>query len=242
MTIVVRDLSFDYGRRPVLSNVSLVIEPGFNILLGPNGAGKSTLFSLLTGLYQTKKGEVGFGRLSLAKHRRAVLSQLGVVFQQSTLDLDLTVKQNLIYHACLHGLSFDDALQNITHILNDLQLLPRLNDRVRTLNGGHRRRLEIARAMMHCPRYLLLDEATVGLDNESRSLILQHIRHQCQRQDLCVLWTTHLMDEVESSDSLIVLSQGLIKAHDTAGKLYQQHQVGDVYQLYRQLTQSMEIT
>lgn len=241
MTITVKDLSYDYGRQPVIDNLSLVIQPGFNVLLGPNGAGKSTLFSLLTGLYQTLQGEVGYGQLSLQQHRRKVLSQLGIVFQQSTLDIDLTVKQNLIYHACLHGLSFSTALKNIEHILDALQLSSRLNDKVRTLNGGHRRRLEIARAMMHKPNYLLLDEPTVGLDNESRSLIVGYIRQQCKQQRLCVLWTTHLMDEVESSDLLIILSKGQVKAEGPTEQLCREFQADDVYQLYRQLTESVEI-
>ncbi|OLQ86310.1 ABC transporter ATP-binding protein [Vibrio panuliri] len=236
MTIVVKDVHFDYGKVAVLKSVSCTLETGFNVLLGPNGAGKSTLFSLLTGLSPIQKGEIGYGQLSLNHNRPKVLSQLGAVFQQSTLDLDLTVKQNLIYHASLHGLHIDSALKNIKDMLCDLQISERLNDRVRTLNGGHRRRLEIVRAMMHKPHYLLLDEPTVGLDNESRNLILSHIRNLATQHGLCVLWMTHLMDEVSLEDSLIVLNRGHVKAKGRAQTLCETHGVRDVHQLYRKLT------
>lgn len=211
------------------------------MLLGPNGAGKSTLFSLLTGLYVSKQGDIAYGDLSLTKQPRAVRALLGVVFQQSTLDLDLTVKQNLLYHASLHGLSAKQALANIDDILTDLKLSQRLSDRVRTLNGGHRRRLEIARALMHQPKYLLLDEPTVGLDNESRQLIIGHIRKLAQARGICVVWTTHLMDEVCEQDNLIVLNRGEVKAQGICAELCCTHKAEQVYQLYHILTDSAEI-
>lgn len=241
MTLAVTDLSYDYGRQPVLKQVTLKLSAGFNVLLGPNGAGKSTLFSLLTGLYVSKQGEIAYGDLALSEHPRAVRALLGVVFQQSTLDLDLTVKQNLLYHACLHGLSASQALANIEDILSDLKLSQRLHDRVRTLNGGHRRRLEIARALMHQPKYLLLDEPTVGLDNESRQLIISHIRKLAQARGICVVWTTHLMDEVSDEDNLIVLNRGEVKAQSNCAELCRTHKADQVYQLYHMLTDSAEI-
>lgn len=241
MTLSITDLSYDYGRQPVLKQVTLKLEPGFNVLLGPNGAGKSTLFSLLTGLYVSKQGEIAYGDLDLSEHPRAVRSVLGVVFQQSTLDLDLTVKQNLFYHASLHGLSAKQALANIDDILHDLKLSQRLNDRVRTLNGGHRRRLEIARALMHQPKYLLLDEPTVGLDNESRQLIIHHIRTLAEARDICVVWTTHLMDEVSDQDNLIVLNRGKVKVQGICAGLCQAQGAEHVYQLYHMLTDSTEV-
>lgn len=241
MTLAVTDLSYDYGRQPVLKQVTLKLGADFNVLLGPNGAGKSTLFSLLTGLYVSKQGEIAYGDLDLSEHPRAVRALLGVVFQQSTLDLDLTVKQNLLYHACLHGLSASQALANIEDILSELKLSPRLHDRVRTLNGGHRRRLEIARALMHQPKYLLLDEPTVGLDNESRQLIISHIRKLAQARRICVVWTTHLMDEVSDEDNLIVLNRGEVNAQGNCAELCRTHKAEQVHQLYRILTDSVEI-
>jgi len=241
MSLRVIDLSYDYGRQPVLKSLSFVLSNGFNVLLGPNGAGKSTLFSLLTGLYESRQGEITFSDLDLKAQKRQVLARMGVVFQQSTLDLDLTVQQNLLYHASLHGLSSQQAMNNVSGILEELQLLNRLDDRVRSLNGGHRRRLEIARALMHQPQILLLDEPTVGLDNDSRNLIVEHIRELAKKRGICILWATHLMDEVQSGDQLILLDKGEVKAQGKAGNLCQQHDTDDVYQLYRKLTQTVEI-
>ncbi|HAS63112.1 MAG TPA: ABC transporter ATP-binding protein, partial [Vibrio sp.] len=192
-------------------------------------------------LYESRQGEITFSDLDLKAQKRRVLALMGVVFQQSTLDLDLTVQQNLLYHASLHGLSSQQAMNNVSGILEELQLLNRLNDRVRSLNGGHRRRLEIARALMHQPQILLLDEPTVGLDNDSRNLIVEHIRELAKKRGICILWATHLMDEVQSGDQLILLDKGEVKAQGKAGDLCQQHDTDDVYQLYRKLTKTVEI-
>jgi ABC-2 type transport system ATP-binding protein len=255
-SIEVRNLSYCYGKKRVLDCVNLTLPRGINILLGPNGAGKSTLFSLLTGLKSASLAKTGAGKdlsvdtanneikvcgLSLQNARRNIMRSMGVVFQQSTLDLDLTVKQNLLYHASLQGISSANALSNISDILSVLALKDKLDVKVRALNGGHRRRVEIARALLHLPSVLLLDEPTVGLDIESRALIIKYVRALTQREGLCVLWATHLMDEVTLEDRLIVLSGGDVKAHGITQDLCSQYQVDDVPQLYRKLTASMEV-
>lgn len=255
-SIEVRNLSYYYGKKRVLDCVNLTLPRGINILLGPNGAGKSTLFSLLTGLKSASLAKTGAGKdlavdtanneikvcgLSLQSARRNIMRSMGVVFQQSTLDLDLTVKQNLLYHASLQGISSANALSNISDILSVLALKDKLDVKVRALNGGHRRRVEIARALLHLPSVLLLDEPTVGLDIESRALIIKYVRALTQREGLCVLWATHLMDEVTLEDRLIVLSGGDVKAHGITQDLCSQYQVDDVPQLYRKLTASMEV-
>jgi len=240
MGIVTKNLSFTYGKKKALSDVNLSLMPGFNVLLGPNGAGKSTLFSLLTGLRQTLQGSIEINEEALHKNKSKVMSQMGVVFQQSTLDLDLSVKQNLFYYASLHGIAPKKALQNIEQILKQLSLTERLDDKVRTLNGGHRRRVEIARALIHQPKILLLDEATVGLDVDSRLLIISYVRSLCTEQDICVLWTTHLMDEVQPEDQLIIINNGEIQAQAKSSQLYEQYDVEDTYQLYFELTQNVE--
>ncbi|MBL4764352.1 MAG: ATP-binding cassette domain-containing protein [Colwellia sp.] len=241
MGIVTNDLSFAYGKKTALNNVNLTLPAGFNVLLGPNGAGKSTLLSLLTGLTQTVHGTITINDNDLSKHKSTIMSQMGVVFQQSTLDLDLSVKQNLLYYASLHGIAPKKALNHIDIILAQLSLTERLHDKVRTLNGGHRRRVEIARALIHQPKVLLLDEATVGLDVDSRLLIISYVRNLCAQRDICVLWTTHLMDEVEPSDRLIVINKGEIQAQDQSSKLCEQYKVADVYQLYFALIHNTEV-
>ncbi|AOE85397.1 ABC transporter ATP-binding protein [Pseudomonas sp. TCU-HL1] len=213
-------VSFSYGPRRALEQVGFALEPGsFTALLGPNGAGKSTLIALLTRLYDLQQGDISVCGHSLRRAPRKALAQLGVVFQQSTLDLDLSVEQNLRYHAALHGLPSRLASERIEHELERQQLGPRRRDRVRLLNGGHRRRVEIARALLHAPRLLLLDEASAGLDPASRDGLNRHVRQLCREQDVAVLWTTHLLDEVEPDDRLLLLNQGRIIANDSAASL-----------------------
>lgn len=240
MGIVINNLSFAYGKKIALNDINLSLTTGFNVLLGPNGAGKSTLFSLLTGLTQNVNGTININEHDLSKDKSKIMSQMGVVFQQSTLDLDLSVKQNLLYYASLHGISPKKALINIELILSQLSLTERLHDKVRTLNGGHRRRVEIARALIHQPKVLLLDEATVGLDVESRLLIISYVRDLCIERGICVLWTTHLMDEVKPDDQLIIINKGEIQAHAQSSQLCDKHNVGDIYQLYFALTRNTE--
>ncbi|NRA69821.1 MAG: ATP-binding cassette domain-containing protein [Gammaproteobacteria bacterium] len=239
--ILIKELTFNYGKKTALNNLNLSLSSGFNVLLGPNGAGKSTLFSLLTGLSQSSHGTIELNSLNIKGDKSQIMSQLGIVFQQSTLDLDLSVKQNLLYHGSLHGLSPAQTLANIESILSQLNLSDRLNDSIRSLNGGHRRRVEIARALIHQPKILLLDEATVGLDIDSRQLIIDHIRTLCQQRSICVLWATHLIDEIKSDDQLILLDLGRVVAQGNSGQLCRSHQVEDIYQLYRQLTNSREL-
>ncbi|MGB2130634.1 MAG: ATP-binding cassette domain-containing protein, partial [Marinobacterium sp.] len=162
MAIEVRHLSFRYGPRQALNDVSFSLREGqLNALLGPNGAGKSTLYALLTQLYNVQQGEILLHGQQLGRQSRLLKQQLGVVFQQSTLDPDLSVLQNLEYHGALHGLSARQVRQQADELLTGMGLADRLKDSIRSLNGGHRRRVEIARALLHTPSILLLDEATV---------------------------------------------------------------------------------
>ncbi|MBK4996388.1 ATP-binding cassette domain-containing protein [Pseudomonas sp. S37] len=216
----VNDISFAYGPREALRQVGFSLAPGrFAALLGPNGAGKSTLIALLTRLYDLQQGDIRVCGCSLRNTPRPALRQLGVVFQQSTLDLDLSVEQNLRYHAALHGLSRRQSSQRVEAELARQGLGDRRHDRVRELNIGHRRRVEIARALLHEPRLLLLDEASVGLDPASRLALNQHLRRLCREQQLSVLWATHLLDEVQPSDDLLILHQGRLVASGTADTL-----------------------
>ncbi|AGL84039.1 ABC-2 type transport system ATP-binding protein [Pseudomonas protegens] len=234
----VSQLSFAYGPRQALDQVSLSLAPGrFAALLGPNGAGKSTLIALLTRLYDLQQGDIRVGGCSLRNAARAALRQLGVVFQQSTLDLDLSVEQNLHYHAALHGLSRRQGQARIDAELARQGLSERRRDSVRALNGGHRRRVEIARALLHEPRLLLLDEASAGLDPASRLALNRHIRQLCQEQRLSVLWTTHLLDEVQADDQLLILHQGRLVASGVAGTISQE-QGGDLSAAFARLTQN----
>ncbi|MGN8342815.1 ABC transporter ATP-binding protein [Pseudomonas sp. SMV71] len=220
----VSDLSFAYGAREALKQVNFSLPAGqFAALLGPNGAGKSTLIALLTRLYDVQRGEIRITGHSLRKSPRPALRQLGVVFQQSTLDLDLSIEQNLRYHLALHGISRRQGAARIDAELARQQLTERRHERVRDLNGGHRRRVEIARALLHAPRLLLLDEPSVGLDPASRLALGQHVRQLCREQGLSVLWTTHLLDEVHPSDELLIVHQGRLVASGRADAVSLEH-------------------
>lgn len=216
----VENLKFRYGAKDALKGVSFEIRPGrFCALLGPNGAGKSTLVSLLTRLLVAPDGRICVAGHSLAKEPRDALANLGVVFQQPTLDLDLTVRQNLSYFAALHGLPSREVPGRIEAALGRLDMLERADEQVRALNGGHRRRTELARALLHRPKVLLLDEPTVGLDAASRAGITAHVHDLAETEGLCVLWATHLTDEVRDTDRLLVLHQGEILADGETGEI-----------------------
>lgn len=212
----VEDLSYAYGPRKVLKGVSFSVPQGqFAVLLGPNGAGKTTLFSLITQLFAFEQGRISILGKDVTTHPLDALALIGVVFQQQTLDLDLTVHQNMRYHAALHGMGTKLAEERIAHGLERVALTDERNTLVRRLSGGQRRRVEIARALIHSPRFLLLDEPTVGLDIASRRSILDHVRALCRDTGLGVLWATHLLDEVENTDKLIVMDKGDVKAIGT---------------------------
>ncbi|GJD97408.1 ABC transporter ATP-binding protein [Methylobacterium iners] len=216
----VAGVSHRFGARAALSEVSLRVERGrFTALLGPNGAGKTTLFSVVTRLYNNQEGRVAiFGHVLNREPSRA-LARLGVVFQARTLDTDLTVEQNLLYHASLHGIARRAAKTRIAVLLDRVGLADRRGDKIRTLSGGQSRRIEIARSLIHEPRLLLLDEPTVGLDLESRADIVAIVRALVREEGLSVLWATHIFEEIEAGDDAVVLHKGRIVARGTAGSI-----------------------
>ncbi len=209
----VSDVSYSYGARVALDRVSLRVAPrSFTVILGLNGAGKSTLVSLITRLYATPSGRISiFGR-DVAREPGPALSRLGVVFQSRALDIDISVRQNLVYHAALHGIGRREALARADQVLRQAGLADRARERAGNLSGGQMRRVEIARALLHRPRLLLLDEPTVGLDIKARATILAHVRQLLTEQGVGVLWATHLIDEVAPGDDIAVLHKGRILA------------------------------
>jgi ABC-2 type transport system ATP-binding protein len=231
-------LSFAYGKKQVLHDLSFQVKAGqCCILLGPNGAGKSTLFALITRLYAYKQGEIDLAGFNIKKKPLKALGKLGVVFQQTTLDLDLTVQQNLRYHAALQGIGRKKANVNIQEQLEQLGMYERRAEMVRQLNGGHRRRVEIARALLHKPSVLLLDEPTVGLDVSSRESIVQHVHQLAQEAGLAVLWATHLMDEVYDTDKLVVIHQGSLLAQGAKVDIMRKAGVDSLNDAFFNLTQ-----
>jgi ABC-2 type transport system ATP-binding protein len=218
----IADISYSYGEIPALSEVNFSVEPGdLCILLGANGAGKTTLFSLITRLFRRQAGAIEIFGHDIDRDTRRALSSLGVVFQQRSLDLDLTVMQNLAYHGALHGLDSSTTRAYAKHLLDRFDLSDLASRTVKKLSGGQFRRIEIARALIHRPKLLLLDEPTTGLDHASRKILLNETK-ALNKDGVAVVWSTHLLDEVDENSKLIVLDQGSIIANCTTSTLLAQ--------------------
>jgi ABC-2 type transport system ATP-binding protein len=198
-----------YGDRTAVDALDLEIAPGrFVALLGPNGAGKSTLFQMLTGLFAADAGDALVAGHSIGRATHRALRDIGVVFQQSALDLDLSVERNLRFHADLHGLPRARADARIAATCAQLGIAADRSRPVRQLSGGNRRKVELARALMHEPRLLLMDEPTVGLDPASRRDLLAAVRADLAHRGAAVLWATHLVEEAQQADTVLLLHRG----------------------------------
>jgi ABC-2 type transport system ATP-binding protein len=221
----------------VLDGVSFAVERGrFTALLGPNGAGKTTLFSLITRLLVSRSGVISICGLDIRTAGARALAPLGIVFQQPTLDLDLTVRQNLHYFARLRGFSCAEAERRIERELTRLGMAERARETVRALNGGHRRRVEIARALLHDPQLLLLDEPTVGLDFPSRKAIVEHVHELAGDRHIGILWATHLIDEIRPTDDLVLLDKGRVVAGGVAADVVARSGAGSLDAAFTWLT------
>ena len=209
-----------YGAVRAVDGVSLTVRAGeFIALLGPNGAGKTTLFQLLSGLSAADSGRIVVMGHDISRDPVPALAQLGIVFQQPTLDLELSVTAHLMFHAGLHGMPRASAGARIEKELARLGLAERAGDKAAQLSGGNRRRVELARALLHDPRLLLMDEATVGLDPQSRSDLLKLMLTMRAERAVAVLWATHLCDEVGDADRVVVLHRGKVLADTTPAEL-----------------------
>jgi ABC-2 type transport system ATP-binding protein len=214
------DVIKTYGSIRAVDGVSFSVAPGeFVALLGPNGAGKTTLFQLLSGLFVPDSGRVEIMGKDMRRNPAPALAMLGIVFQQPALDLELSVNENLLFHAGLQGMRGSAARERIAVELKRLGLAERAKDKAGQLSGGNRRRVELARALLHDPRVLLMDEATVGLDPASRSDLLKLMLTMRAERSVAVLWATHLCDEVSDADRVIVLHRGKILADATPAQI-----------------------
>ena len=235
--LAIDKISHAYGERKALSEVSFTVAASsFTVLLGLNGAGKSTLYSLITRLYDTQKGAIRIFGHDVGRTPGEALRQLGVVFQSRTLDMDLSLIQNLLYHAALHGIGKKEAQARAQAVLARVSLADRAKEKVRDLSGGQMRRVEIARALLHGPKLLLLDEPTVGLDIRSRAEILDHVRELISDEGIGVLWATHLIDEVRSGDKVVVLHQGKVLAKGLLGDVVAHSGKANIREAFAQLT------
>jgi len=239
--LAVDGLGHRFGPRRVLKDVSFSVAAGdFTVLLGLNGAGKTTLFSLATRLYAQAEGKIRIFGMDIRERMLECLRQMGIVFQQPTLDLDLSVEQNLFYHSALHGLSHREAARRIAAEIDRVGLTEQRREKARRLSGGQRRRVEIARALLHQPRLLLLDEPTVGLDIASRQFMLDHVRRLCREEGLAALWATHLIDEVGEWARVVVLHKGEVLADAAAAQLIGEMRAPSMRAAFETLVQERE--
>jgi ABC-2 type transport system ATP-binding protein len=226
-----------YGAIRAVDGVSFQAAAGeFVALLGPNGAGKTTLFQLLSGLFVPDSGRIEIMSHDMRRNPVPALAKLGIVFQQPTLDLELTVTGNLLFHAGLHGIPRAVAKARIENELARLGLAERAHDKAAQLSGGNRRRVELARALLHQPRVLLMDEPTVGLDPGSRSELLKLILSLRAERSVAVLWATHLCDEVPNADRVIILHHGKVLADTTPASLVAQAGATTIEQAFLAMT------
>ena len=226
-----------YGSIRAVDGVSFSVAPGeFIALLGPNGAGKTTLFQLLSGLFLPDSGHVEIMGQDMLRNPVPALALLGIVFQQPALDLELSVTGNLLFHAGLHGMARAAAKERIAAELARLDLTDRANDKAGQLSGGNRRRVELARALLHDPRVLLMDEPTVGLDPASRSDLLKLMLAMRLERSVAVLWATHLCDEVSGADRVIVLHRGKVLADTTPAELISRTGASTIEQAFLSMT------
>jgi ABC-2 type transport system ATP-binding protein len=237
--LAVSGLTHRIGERVILQDVALTVPAGRLVtLLGPNGAGKTTLLSLVTRLYAAQQGTISVFGHDVRKECSAALSLMGVVFQQRAIDPDLTARQNLAYHAALHGLPRRVARARIAAELERMNLVKDADRKIRTLSGGESRRIEIARALLHNPRLLLCDEATVGLDVRSRADILADVRSLVRDRGMAVLWATHLIDEVEPDDLIVILHRGRVLRQGGAGEIAKALGADGLNDAFRRVTEA----
>ena len=228
--LAIRNVSHSFGRTKALDDVSLeVAEESFTALLGVNGAGKTTLFSLVTRLYDNVSGAIEVAGFDVRRSPGPALARMGVVFQSLALDMTLTLRQNLRYHGALHGLDTREAHERGDRLLERVGLIDRANARAATLSGGQRRRVEIVRALLHRPKLMLLDEPTVGLDMRSRRDVVALVRRLVADEGVSVLWATHLFDEVEPDDRVVVLHEGAVLARGTAAQIAGDGNLADAF-------------
>ncbi|MGH3550410.1 MAG: ATP-binding cassette domain-containing protein [Pseudonocardiaceae bacterium] len=218
--IRVRGLVKRYKEVEAVRGIDLDVAAGETFgFLGPNGAGKSTTIKILCTLADASSGTAQVAGFDVATQRDAVRRHIGLVFQEPTLDTYLTGEQNLRFHGELYGVDRSTAAARREEVLRMVGLWQRRSDAVQTYSGGMRRRLEIARGLLHSPAVLFLDEPTIGLDPQTRTSIWEYLRDLHRREKITVFVTTHYMDEAENCDRVAIMNEGRIVALDTPDRL-----------------------
>jgi ABC-2 type transport system ATP-binding protein len=233
----VKDLRKSYGKTQALRGVTLSIGRAEAVgLLGPNGAGKSTLFQIAAGLFAPDAGSVTLFGLDYRRNAADILKRIGVVFQARAIDLDMTVQANLAFHSALFGLAGARRKQRIDEVANLLEITDLLKKPVRNLSGGNQRRVEVARALLNGPDLLLMDEPSTGLDPVTREMLVRHMQIVRKEHGTSILWATHLVEELEHADRIILMVAGQIIATGSPAELIKSTSTSTLNDAYFVLT------
>lgn len=235
--IKVRNLSKYFRAIKAVDDISFSVEKGEIFgFLGPNGAGKSTTINILCGLLRPTSGEAYVNGFNVATHSREIRASIGIIFQDPSLDERLTAYENLNFHGMVYHLSKKMRATRIKEVLDMVGLFSRKSHIVRTFSGGMKRRLEIARGLMHSPKILFLDEPTIGLDPQTRQHIWDYILGLSLKEKITIFFTTHYMDEAEICQRAAIIDYGRIVALDTPLQLKGNFRVNSLNEVFLQLT------
>ena len=220
--IQIQKVHYRYGSRHALVDLDLVLPLGKIVaFLGPNGSGKSTLFRLLSTLIPLQDGSISVLGQRLPQNVLSLRKMLGILFQSPSLDKKLTVRENLLFQASFYSLSQREASRRVANTIEEFHLGPYKDDYVEKLSGGWQRRVELAKVLLHRPKLLLLDEPSTGIDPQARIELWQILRRLNQATGLSVILTTHLLEEAEKADQIVLLNEGKVVANDTPKNLRQ---------------------
>ncbi|MGN6684421.1 MAG: ABC transporter ATP-binding protein [Devosia sp.] len=233
----IKDLRKSYGKTQALKGVTLSIDRAEVVgLLGPNGAGKSTLFQIAAGLFAADAGSVRLFGLDYRRNAEDILKRLGVVFQARAIDLDMTVQANLAFHSALFGFAGEARKARISEVAELLEITELLKTPVRNLSGGNQRRVEVARALLNGPELLLMDEPSTGLDPVTREMLVRHMQTVRREHGTSILWATHLVEELEHADRIMLMVAGEIVHTGSPAELMAQSQTDNLTDAYIALT------
>lgn len=220
-----------------VDDISFTVAEGeLFAFLGPNGAGKSTTIAMLTTLLNPTAGHATVAGYDIVRQRDAVRKNIGIIFQDSTLDIKLTAYENLDFHGVLYGLPKVTRRARIKELLEMVELSDRSHTEVKQFSGGMKRRLEIARGLMHLPKILFLDEPTLGLDPQTREHIWRYIERVRHERQMTIFLTTHYLDEVEACDQIAIIDAGKIIARDTPVALKAHYRATTMNQVFLEVT------
>jgi len=222
--IEVRNFTKRYGKFTAVNDISFTVDEGsIFAFLGPNGAGKSTTINTLCTIFDKTEGELFIDGKDVSAQKALVRSAIGVVFQDSTLDKKMSIEENLKMHCVFYKVPKDEIEERIQFVLTLVDLLAERKKSVAALSGGMKRRVEIARGLIHYPKVLFLDEPTTGLDPQTRAHVWEYVIRLQKEKNITIFLTTHYMDEAEICDKVAIIDHGKIIAHDTPFGLKKQY-------------------